>query len=199
MRGLIKMVDYLDTMAWDIAISAILVGVAALRLRYKTSSDSVEPDDKNLRMGLGAGIGLSGFYLFLSGIGITFMATFPAHYNVLFGGVATLGGLALLATSAALFLNAGLKEVSYFAAVVGLYLVVSAIGIMNYGLTRADGRLLAFLSYLVSAIASFLTVPATHSDNKYFRWLFAIFAFLFALAWLVEAGLFTRGHLEPPA
>jgi uncharacterized membrane protein len=193
--------DYLDSMAWDIVISAVLVGIAALRLPYKASSDSVEDRGKNLRLGLAAALGASGFYLFITGISISITWPFAASaggYNILFGGAASLGGLVILATSITLAINGSLKAVSYFAVVVGLYLVVDAYSIMSYGLTRADTRWLAASSYAAAALASFLSVPATHSDNKYLRWLFAVFAFLFALAWLAQASTFTWGHLAPP-
>jgi len=191
--------DYLDSMAWDIVVSAVLLGIAALRLPYRASSDSVEESGKHLRMGFAAALGASGFYLFVTGVAISF--TWPyalsgGAYNVLFGGVAALGGLVLLATSVALFLNASLGAVSYFAVVAGLYAVVDAIAMVNYRLTRSPE--LSALGYLGFAAAAFLSVPATHSDNKWLRWLFAIFAFLFAIAWLYQAANFTWGHLQPP-
>jgi uncharacterized membrane protein len=194
-------------MAWDIAVSAVLLGIAALRLPYKASKDSVEEGGKNLRTGFAAALGASGLYLFITGLAISLTWPFgfpfggqftgPAYaggqYNVLFGGIATFGGLLLLATSAALFLNVGLSAVSYFAAVVGLYAVIEAYAMVTVRLTRSPE--LAALGYLSFAAAAFLSVPATHSDNKWLRWLFAIFAFLFAIAWLYQAANFTLGHL----
>jgi len=191
--------DYLDSMAWDIVVSAVLLGIAAIRLPYKASKDSVEEGGRNLRIGLAVAIGASGLYLFITGMAISFTWPYAASggvYNILFGGAAALGGLVLLATSAALFLNGGLSAVSYFAVVVGFYIVVDAIAMVNYRLTRSPE--LSALAYLSSAAASFLSVPATHSDNKWLRWLFAVFAFLFAIAWLYQAALFTWGHLAPP-
>jgi len=199
--------DYLDSMAWDVAISAVLLGIAALRLNYKASKDSVEEDKKNLRMGFAAAIGASGFYLLITGLAISFQWPFgfpygaqftaPAYagglYNILFGGVASLGGLVLVATSIALFFNAGLSAVSYFAVVAGIYAAVDAYAMVSVRLTRSPE--LAALGYLSFAVAAFLSVPATHSDNKWLRWLFAIFAFLFAIAWLYQAANFTLGHL----
>jgi len=193
--------DYLDSMAWSIVVSAVLVGIAAIRLPYKASEDNVEDKGKGLRIGLATALGASGLYLFITGLAISFTWPFESSaglYNILFGGAASLGGLIILATSVTLFLNGSLKAVSYFAFVVGLYIAVDAYAIMNYGLTRADTRWLAASSYAAAAVASFLSVPATHSDNKWLRWLFAVFAFLFALAWLAEAANFTWGHLKPP-
>jgi len=193
--------DYLDSMAWSIVASALLVGIAAIRLPYKASEDTVEDKGKPLRTGLAVALGASGLYLFITGVAISITWPFSASggaYNILFGGAASLGGLVILATSAALAINGSLKAVSYFAVVVGLYLVVDAYAIMNYGLTRADTRWLAASSYAAAAVASFLSVPATHIDNKWLRWLFAVFAFLFALAWLAQAYNFTWGHLAPP-
>jgi len=191
--------DYLDSMAWDIVVSAVLLGVAAIRLPYKASSDSVEAEGRNLRMGFAAAIGASGLYLFITGVAISFTWPYTVSggvYNILFGGVAAFGGLVLLATSVALFLNAGLSAVSYFAVVAGLYAVVDAIAMVSYRLTRTPE--LSALGYLSFAAASFLSVPATHSDNKWLRWLFAVFSFLFAIAWLYQAANFSWGHLKPP-
>lgn len=191
--------DYLDTMAWDIAISALLLGIAAIRLPYKASSDSVEDGNKKLRIGFAAAIGASGFYLFITGISFGFLWQFAFNggvYNILFGGVAVLGGLALIATAVALYFNGGLSVISYFAAIVGLYAVVDAYAMVTYGLTSDPTR--AALGYLSFAAAAFLSVPATHTDNKMLRYLFAVFAFLFAAAWLYQGANFTWGHLEPP-
>ena len=38
--------DYLDSMAWSIVVSAVLVGIAAIRLPYKASEDTVEDKGK---------------------------------------------------------------------------------------------------------------------------------------------------------
>lgn len=190
--------DYLDSMAWDVAISAVLIGVAALRLPYKASSDSVEEGGKNLRMGLAGAIGLTGLYLFIAGLGIGFVWSFPttssgANYNVLFGGVSALSGLALIATSLALFFNGGMQAVSYLAAVVGIYAVIDAYSMVKVSLTSTP--MLAALSFLAFSVTAFLSVPATHTDNKWLRRLFAVVAFLFAIAWIYEAANITLGHL----
>lgn len=193
--------DYLDSMAWSIVVSAVLVGIAALRLPYNASEDAVEEKGRHLRIGLAAGLGATGLYLFITGAALGFTWPFALTggvYNILFGGAAALGGLVILATAVTLFLNGSLKAVSYFAFIVGLYLAVDAFAIMNYGLTKADTRWLAASSYAAAAAASVLSVPATHSNNKALRWLFAVFAFLFALAWLAEAANFTWAHLAPP-
>lgn len=192
--------DYLDSMAWDIAASAALIGIAAIRLRYKASSDSVEDTNKKLRTGFAAAIGAAGFYLFITGISYGLLWRLTSNggiYNILFGGVAALGGLVLIATAVALFLNGGLSVVSYFAATVGLYAAVDAYAMVNYGLT--SNPTLAALAYLSFAAAAFLSVPATHSDNKALRYLFALFAFLFAIAWLYQGANFTWSHLKPPS
>jgi len=187
------MVNPLDSMAWDIGISAVLLGIAALRLPYKASSGSVENEGRNLRLGFATAIGASGLYLFINGIAISLTGPFPGVYPILFGGVSSLGGLVLLATSIALFLNAGLSAVSYFAFVAGLYAVVDAYAMVRIRLTRTPE--LSALAYLAFAAAAFLSVPATHLDNKWLRRLFAVFAFLFAIPWLYEGVLFTLGHL----
>ena len=143
-------------------------------------------------------IGACGFYLFLSGVAISFIWPFSISsgvYNVLFGGIATLGGLVLLAGAIALFLNADLRPVTYIAAIAGVYSIVDAYAITSNSLTNSP--LLAALGYLSFAAPAFLSVPATHSKNKLWRWLFTIFALVFAAAWLYQAANFTLAHLQP--
>ena len=190
--------DFLDTMAWDVALSGILLAVAAITLRYEPSTASIEEKDKRLRMGFAAAIGLCGFYLFLSGITISIAWPFTISggvYNVLFGGIATLGGLVLIAGSIVLFFNANPRPISYFATLVGLYGVVDAYAILTYGLTSSP--LLSALGYLSFVAPAVLSVPAAHFENKLWKRLFIVFLILFAVAWLYQAANFTFGHLNP--
>jgi uncharacterized membrane protein len=197
--------DYLDSMMWSIAASGLILGVAALRLRYRASTDTFDDEHKNLAKGLGVALGVNGLYLFITGLSIGFLWPFPSFgglYNVLFGGVAVLGGLLLLSVASAMFLGHGLQASSYFALVLGLYLIVDAYSMLYYStgttVITKDPRLSAIL-YLAPAAASIFSVPATHTDNKWLRRLFAIFAFLFAIGWLYFASNVTFGHLAPPA
>jgi uncharacterized membrane protein len=190
--------DFLDTMAWDVALSGFLLAVAAITLRYKPSTGSIEEKDRSLRMGFAAAIGLCGFYLFLSGITISIAWPFTISggvYNVLFGGIATLGGLVLLTSAIVLFLNANPKPVSYFAAIAGFYAAVDAYAIATYSLTSAP--ILTALGYLSFAAPAFLSIPAAHLENKWWKRLFIIFSILFAAAWLYQAVNFTLAHLNP--
>ncbi len=190
--------DFLDTMAWDVAISGVLLAVASITLRYNPLTASIEEESKQLKRGFAVAIGACGFYLFLSGVAISFIWPFAISsgvYNVLFGGIATLGGLVLLAGALALFLNANLRPVTYLAAVAGLYAVVDAYAIASNGLTNSP--LLASLSYLSFAAPAFLSVPAAHLKSKLWRWLFMLLAFVFAAAWLYQATNFTLAHLQP--
>jgi uncharacterized membrane protein len=190
--------DFLDTMAWDVAISGVLLAVASITLRYNPLTASIEEESKQLKLGFAVAIGACGFYLFLSGVAISFIWPFAISggvYNVLFGGIATLGGLVLLAGALALFLNANLRPVTYLAAVAGLYAVVDAYAIASNGLTNSP--LLASLGYLSFAAPAFLSVPAAHSKSKLWRWFFMLLAFVFAAAWLYQAANFTLAHLQP--
>jgi putative membrane protein len=192
--------DFLDSMAWTVVASGVMLAILALRLPYKASSDSVEEKGRNLRIGFAATIGLTGLYLSITGLAISFIWPFASSggsFNILFGGIAALSGFLLLSLSAALLLNGSLSTVSYFAVVVGLYAAVDAYAMVNYGLGKEP--LLAALGYLSFVAVAFLSVPMTHSDNKYVRWIFAIFAFLFAIAWLYQASNFTWEHLAPPS
>jgi uncharacterized membrane protein len=201
--------DFLDSMMWSIFASGLLVGIAALRLPLKASTDSVEEKGRNLSIGLAIAIGAMGFYFFITGITISFTWSlgFPpgsqfadpyrfGYFNVLYGGAAGLGGIVLLALAAALFLNKGFHGVSYLALAVGLYLAVDAVAITQYNLVFDRSQLVSLL-YLGPAAAGIFSVPATHMDNKFMRWIFAVFAFLFAVAWLYFGYLTTMSHLKP--
>jgi uncharacterized membrane protein len=187
--------DYLDSMMWSMVASGILLAIAALRLRYKASSDSIEEEQKNIATGLGVALGATGFYLFITGITIQIVHPYSGGYNILFGGVSALGGLVLLSVAAALFLRRGLQACSYFAFVLGLYLIADAYSIFSYNLTSDPTK--STLLYLAPAAALILSVPAVHIQNKWARYVFAIFAFLFAAAWLYFAQSVTPSHLHP--
>ncbi len=196
--------DYLDSMMWSIVASGVILGVAMLRLRYKPSSDSFDEEQKNLAKGLGVALGANGLYLFITGLSIGFIwpYTFSSGlYNVLFGGVAALGGLVLLSVASAMFLGRGLQAASYFAFVLGLYLLVDAYSIFFY--STGDIRItsnpsLSAILYLAPAVASIFSVPAVHIENKWARRIFAVVLFLFAIGWLYFASNVTFGHLKPP-
>jgi uncharacterized membrane protein len=107
--------DFLDSMAWDDAISGILLAVGSIMLRQRQSKDTVEEKTRSTRIGFAAA-GACGLYLFLSGIAISYVCPFTLSsgvHNILFGGIASMGGVVLLVGSAALVLNADLGPVSY--------------------------------------------------------------------------------------
>ena len=191
--------DFLDVMAWDVSVSAFLLCMGAIMLHYKSSTGLVDENaDGGLRRGFAVAAGASGFYLFISGLAIGFIWPFTISggvYNVLFGGIATLGGLVLLTSAIMLFLNVNLKPVSYFAAVAGLYAFVDAYSMLKFSLTSSP--LLSALGYMSFTAPALLSVPATHLSNKWWRWLFVIFALIFAIAWLYQAATFTYLHLNP--
>jgi uncharacterized membrane protein len=189
--------DFLDTMAWDVAISGFLLAAGSIALR-RPSTNLIEEKNQSLRRGIAAAIGACGLYLFLSGFAISLIWPFAISdrvYNVLFGGIATLGGLVLLAGAYALFLNADLRSVSYLAAIAGLYAAVDAYAIISNGLTESP--LLAALGYLSFTAPAILSIPAAHAKSRWWRWLFTVFALVFAAAWLYQAVTFTLAHLHP--
>jgi uncharacterized membrane protein len=195
---LVLPLDFLDTMAWDVAVSGVLLAAASVALPYDSLTGSIEEKNKQLRLGFAVAIGACGFYLFLSGIAISYIWPFTISngvYNVLFGGIASLGGLVLLAAALALLLNANLRPVTYLAAIAGVYSAVDAYAIATNGLTSSP--LLAALGYLSFAAPALLSVAVAHSKNKYWRWLFTVFVLMFAAAWLYQAANFTLAHLQP--
>lgn len=185
-------------MAWDVAISALLLAIGSITLPYSAKEGRIVSEAKNSRLGFAAAAGAAGAYLFVCGVAISFTWPFSQAggvYNVLFGGVATFGGLIFLSGAVALALNADLRPVTYFAAVVGVYAVVDAAAIIQYGLTREP--LMSALSYLAFAAPAILSAVFARLESKRWRLLFAVFAFFFAAAWLLEATSFTFAHLNP--
>ncbi len=198
--------DFLDSMAWNIVISSVLLGIALLTLRYNTKTDSIEDGDKKNRIGFAIALGASGFYQLITGLVISFTWPFGTPYgtqftapyaggqfNVLFGGIATIGGLLLIGVALAMFWNGGFRAVTYFAAVAGLYGLVDAAAILIKNFTKTPQ--ISALGFIAFAVAAFVSVPAAHSNNLNVRRIAAIFAFLFALVWLFEAVSFTLSHL----
>jgi len=190
--------DFLDVMAWDVALTAVLLGIAAIALPYNSKKRQVEDTERELRISFAITVGAAGFYLFLSGVAISFIWPFALTsgvYNVLFGGIATLGGLVTLAGSLALAKNVDLRPITYFAAVTGMYAIVDAYAMIKYNLTSSP--FLSALGYLSFAAPAILSVPAAHLEDRRWRLIFAVFAFLFAAAWLYQAANFTLAHLNP--
>jgi uncharacterized membrane protein len=190
--------DFLDSMAWDVAISALLLGMGALTLPYDFQEGTVPDKARGTRVGFAVALAAAGFYLFASGAAISFMWPFTLAngvYNILFGGIASLGGLVLMAGSVALYLNVNLKPVAYFAAVAGIYAIIDAYAMIANSLTSEP--MVSALAYLAFAAPAIISVPLTHLGGKRWRLFFAVFAFLFAAAWLCEAASFTLAHLTP--
>ena len=185
-------------MAWDVALTAVLLSIGAIALPYNSEKRKVEENAKDLRVSFAMATGASGFYLFLSGVAVSFIWPFALAsgvYNVLFGGIATLGGLVTIAGSAALARNVDPRPITYFAAVAAILAVVDAYAIVKYSLTSAP--FLAALSYLSFAAPAMLSIPAAHFGTRRWRLIFAVFAFLFAAAWIYQAASFTLAHLNP--
>ena len=123
--------DFLDSMAWDVAISAVLLAIGSLTLPYNSKDGRIDEQSGNSRLGFAIAGGASGFYLFLAGVSISLLWPFTVAagvYNVLFGGIATIGGLVILAASVALARNVDLRPITYFASIAGIYAIVDAYG-----------------------------------------------------------------------
>jgi uncharacterized membrane protein len=184
-------------MMWSMVASGVILGFAALRLRYNRSSDSIDEAQTSLARGFGVALGAAGLYLFVTSIFISFNWSFASIsggvYDILFGGVGALGGLVLLAVAAALYLGKGIQAITYFAFVLGCYLISDAWSIMEYSLTSDPTK--STLLYLAAAAPLLISPFAFHIQNKYARWVFAIFAFLFAAAWFYFALTVTPSHL----
>lgn len=187
--------DMLDSMMWSIAASGLIAAVAALRLHYNARTDTIEEDNKTMVTGLGLALTTTGFYLFITSIYISFMWVFSGSYPILFGGAGALGGLVLVSGGLALTFRKGLQGTSYFALVAAIYLLTDAVAIIQYNMTK--NPTLSAVLYGAPAVAMILGVPATHVNNKVARWVFAVFAILYAIGWIYFGYTTTMSHLGP--
>jgi len=189
--------DALDTMAWVVGAAGILLALTFWRLPYDASKDIL---DSNKSKGYGLAFIALGLYLFINGLLIIIIWPFGAIqggvYDVLYGGSSSIGGLLLLAIGVALYLGTGLRPISYFAGIAGLYAINAVIGILTYRLSRTP-ELTAF-AFLMFAITALLSIPLTHANHKAARWLFIIVAAIFGIIWLFLASTFTLSHLQAP-
>ncbi len=201
--------DNLDSMMWTVGLSAAIIGILLLKIRYDSKTQTIEDSTVRDRIGYILTLGGGGLYLLVSGLYIYFTWPFGSPYgsqfttgyvggynNVLFGGVATMGGLLLIMVALALYFNGGFKMISYFGVGVGFYALAGAAAILvnMYGKTPIPSA----LGYIGLAAAAFFIVPVAHSNNKNFRYLAALFAFLFAAVWLFEGFNTTMSHLGAP-
>lgn len=196
--------DYLDSMSWSIAASGIIVAIAAFRLKYNPSTDAFEEENRNVGKGLGIALGITAFYVFLTGISISLGWRFTGpgtsgEYSILFGGAASLAGLVLLTTAIAFYFGRGFQAATYFGFMVGLYLLVDAIAIYST-LNSTTNKLTSdptksTLLYLAPAVLLLYSPIAAHIKSKYARWVFGILALAFAIAWLYFAYSTTLSHL----
>ena len=187
--------DNLDSMMWTVGISAAIIAVLLLKVRYDSKTQTIEDSTVRDRIGYILTLGGGGIYLLVSGLYIYFTWPFTSgtYNNVLFGGIATMGGLLLLMVTLALYFNGGFKVISYFAVAVGAYSLCDAAAILvnMYGKTPIPSA----LGYIGLAASTFFVVPVAHSSNKNLRYLAALFAFLFAAVWLFEGFNTTLSHL----
>ncbi len=191
--------DFLDGMMWALSAGGALIGIGALRLHIKQADDAVEEPDRPAAKGYSIMIGLIGIFLFITGLSISLLWPFNfggGVYNVLFGGPAAVGGLLLIGTAAALILGNGLREISYAAAVTGIYLLVDGVAILKYTLTTAPTE--AALLYGGLGVASILSLPAFTLKAKAWKYLFAAVVLVSSIGWLIFAANASLSHLQPP-
>jgi uncharacterized membrane protein len=186
-------------MMWALSAGGALIGIGALRLHLKQADEAVEEPDRPVAKGYSIMIGLIGTFLFITGLSISLLWPFNfggGVYNVLFGGPAAVGGLLLIGTAAALVLGHGLREVSYAAAITGIYLLVDAIAILKYTLTTAPTE--SALLYGGLGLAAILSLPAFTLKAKAWKYLFAAVVLVSSIGWLIFAANASLSHLQPP-
>jgi len=184
----------LDSMEWTIGISAIIIAILLIKMKYDSTTDTFEDNGIKDRIGYVLTLGGGGLYLLISGLYISFAWPYTTGLNnVLFGGIATLGGLLLTIAALALYFNGGFRIVSYFGAGVAAYALTGAYAILVQEYTKTP--LVSALGYIGMAAAAIFIIPVTHSNNKILRYIAAIFAILFAAVWLFMAVTTTSSHL----
>jgi len=190
--------DTLDSMAWVVGTAGILLALMFLRLPYDASKDAFHDSTKAKSFAIA--LALLGIYLLINGLLIIIIWPFGniggGVYDVLYGGSSAIGGLLLLGVAFSIYLNIGLRAISYFAFVAGLYAFNDVFAILANRLSKTP-ELTAF-AYLMFGLTGILSVPLTHLNSKAVRWVFIIIALIFGITWLYMASTFTIAHLQAP-
>ncbi|MDT7892020.1 MAG: DUF981 family protein [Thermoproteota archaeon] len=190
--------DTLDSMAWVVGAAGILLALLFWRLPYDASKDTFQDTTKAKSFAIA--FGLLGLYLLINGLLIIIIWPFGniggGVYDVLYGGSSAIGGILLLGIAFSLYLNTGLRAISYFAFIAALYSFNDVFAILANRLSRTPE--LAAFAYLMFGLTAILSVPLTHINNKATRWAFIIVALIFGITWLFMASTFTIGHLQAP-
>ena len=184
-------------MIWSIGIASFSIGVLALKTNYNSSNGDIDPNSDH--RGAALLLLIIGVFLFVSGLAIGIMWPFPMSggvYNVLFSGSSALGGIILIAISLTLLQRGSFKTLSIGAALFGIYLLVVAVAISSYHLTK-EPEFSALIFALLGVTAIYSAIPM-HVPNKWLLRGFAFLAIITGILWIYFAAQVTLSHAAPP-
>ncbi|MEM0272230.1 MAG: DUF981 family protein [Thermoprotei archaeon] len=201
------MIDPLAGMLWLTAASAVLVAVFFIRsevfgakapgaekavrmgagsgVTQTLGSKEVTREVENRSLGsLAVGVGVLGAFTLIMGVWMDTTWPLVSSYNILFGEIYVGFGLVLLMGSISYILGYDLKAASYVGAILGLWGLTDAYGILINGMTSEPT--IAAAMYIFGGIAGLLSPLAVHKPSKATAAAFALFLVLFALvAWFI--------------
>lgn len=206
--SVINVIDPLAGMLWLTAASAVLVAVFFIRTEmFGAKAPGAE---KAVRMGAGSAttqisiskeagtelaerksmgslavsVGVLGGFALIMGLWMDTTWPLVSSYNILFGEIYTGFGLVLLMGSVSYLLGYDLKAASYVGAILGLWGLTDAYGILINGMTSEPT--IAAAMYIFGGIAGLLSPVAVHRPSKATVAALALFLALFALtAWFI--------------
>lgn len=203
------MIDPLAGMLWLTAASAVLVAVFFIRTT-EVFGAKAPGAEKSVRMGAGSAVtqtfgskeagaelakkesmgslalsvGVLGGFALIMGLWMDMTWPLVSSYNILFGEIYTGFGLVLLMGSISYLLGYDLKAASYVGAILGLWGLTDAYGILINGMTAEPT--IAAAMYVFGGIAGLLSPVAVHKPSKVTVAALAIFLVLFALtSWFI--------------
>ncbi|CAC12297.1 conserved hypothetical membrane protein [Thermoplasma acidophilum] len=124
-----------------------------------------------------------GLFDFMSGFVMSFTWPLPSSYNMLFGDPLLMAGLLLMISAIAYYKHYDISSVSILLFFLGIYVIIEAVGIVNYHLESGDNLLAAMGLYIVDGIAAILS-PIMYIDQKKGK-----------IAYMIEAAILIIGTL----
>jgi uncharacterized membrane protein len=207
----INVIDPLAGMLWLTAASAVLVAVFFIKtvvigakpsgavkavgsggssLTTKKAETEVELEERKGVGSLAIGAGVLGGFSLIMGIWMNTTWPLVSSYNILFGEIYAGFGLALLVGSLSYLLGYDLRAASYLGAILGIWGITDAYGILVNGMTSEPT--IAAAMYIFGGLAGLFSPLAVHRPSRATATILVVFLVLFALtAWFIgfEASL----------
>ncbi|KAA8922822.1 DUF981 family protein [Thermoplasma sp.] len=169
--------EFIDSLAVMLLALGMSTAIGAMYFLF-----SALGNEKRIQGILMPAIGI-GVFDFLSGFIMSFTWPLPSSYNMLFGDPLLVTGLILIMSAFAYYKHYDLSSVSILLFFLGIYVLIEAVGIVNYHLESGDNLLAAMGLYIVDGIGALIS-PIMFIDPKKGK-----------LAYMVEAVILIIGTI----